>query len=271
MRAHTIRSEWLWASLCAAFVLMAGLAEAQAPAASPPDARALLITMADFLGKTQKLSVTVRASYDAVQASGQKVEWNEVRTLTLSRPDHLRMEAEKSNGVRTLVVFDGKEISAFDEAGRVYAQTPQRGGVDDTLVYFVRDLGMRLPLAALFQSRAANELPRRVQSVEYVEKTGILGAPAHHLVGRTDTVNFQVWISDGDQPLPQRIVLTYPGAPGQPEFRAQFTAWNLAPETPASLFTFAPPANTTKIPFVAALPQYAPGRTGVPAKKGGRP
>jgi hypothetical protein len=138
-------------------------------------------------------------------------------------------------------------------------------------VYFVRDLGMRLPLAALFQSRSANDLQSRVQSVEYVEKTGILGAPAHHLVGRTDTVNFQVWVSDGDQPLPQRIVLTYSGAPGQPEFRAQFTAWNLAPETPESLFTFAPPANATKVPFVAALPQYAPERTGVPGKKGGKP
>jgi hypothetical protein len=270
MRADTTWREWLWAPLCAALVLIAGPADAQTPGASPPDARALLIKMADFLGKTQKLSVTVRASYDTVQASGQKVEWNEIRRLTLSRPDHLRMEAEKSNGVRTLVIFDGKEISAFDEAGRAYAQTPQRGGVDETLVYFVRDLGMRLPLAALFQSRSATALQSRVQSVEYVEKTGILGAPAHHLVGRTDTVNFQVWVSDGDQPLPQRIVLTYFGAPGQPEFRAQFTAWNLAPETPDSLFTFAPPANTTKIPFVAALSQYAPVRTGVPTKKGGK-
>lgn len=132
MRANTTWREWLWAPLCAAFVLIAGLAGAQAPAASPPDARAPVIKMADFLGKTQKLSVTVRASYDTAQASGQKVEWNEIRRLTLSRPDHLRMEAEKSNGVHTLVVFDGKEISAFDEAARAYAQTPQRGGVGMT-------------------------------------------------------------------------------------------------------------------------------------------
>src|SRR5258707_1230218 len=84
-------------------------------------------------------------------------------------------------------------------------------------------------LWAVFASRAATDLERRVKSVTYVETTGILGAPAHHLVGRTDSVNFQVWIADGDQALPQRIVLTYPEAPGQPEFRAQFSAWNLAP------------------------------------------
>jgi len=171
----------------------------------------------------------------------------------------------------TSVVFDGKEISTYDEAARVYAQTPQLGGVDESLVYFVHDLGMRLPLAALFLSRAATELDRRVRSVAYVEKTGILGAPAHHLVGRTDTVDFQVWIADGDQPLPQRIVLTYPGSPGQPQFRAQFSAWNLTPEATESLFTFTAPAGTSKIPFAAALPHYGPAPPRAPVQKGAKP
>jgi hypothetical protein len=260
---------WLGAGLCAASVLLGGLAEAQAPGVSPPDARALLLRMADFLGTTQQLSATIHTNYDTIQKSGQKVEWDEVRTLALSRPGRLRMEVEKSNGARSLVVFDGKEISAYDEAGRVYAQAPQPGGIDEALVYFVRDLRMRMPLAALLLSRARTDLDRRVRSVEYVEKTGILGATAHHLVGRTDTVEFQVWIADGDRPLPQRIVLTYPGAPGQPQFRAQF-AWNVAPEFSDSLFTFTPPTDVSRIPFAAALAQYGRATAPARAKKGGK-
>ena len=252
------------------FFTVLSVVAAQGPGTPAPDARALLLRMAAFLGSTPQLSVTAHASYDAVQSSGQKIEWNEVRTLTLRRPDRLRMEAEKSNGARSLVVFDGKQISTFDESGRTYAQAVQPGGIDEALVYFVRDLGMRLPLAALFVSRASTDLERRVKSVEYVEKTGILGAPAHHLAGRTDSVNFQIWITDGEQPLPQRVVLTYPDAPGQPEFRAQFSAWNLAPESADALFTFTPPAGTSKIPFAAALPRYGAATSGV-AKKGSKP
>jgi len=267
-----VRLRWrVGLAACLGVVLTAGAAQAQAAGGSPPDARALLSKMATLLGSTPRLSVTAHASYDAVQPSGQKIEWHEVRTLTLSRPNRLRMEAEKSNGARSLVVFDGKDISTFDEAGRTYAQAAQPGGVDETLVYFVRDLGMRLPLAALFVSRAAADLERRVTSVEYVEKTGILGAPAHHLAGRTDSVNFQIWITDGDQPLPQRVVLTYPNAPGQPEFRAQFSAWNLAPESADALFTFTPPAGASKIPFAAALPRYGAATSGATAKKGAKP
>ena len=268
VRARARRSLGAW--LCAASVLAAGVAEAQAPG-SPPDARRLLLGMAEFMGKTPRMTVTVRTAYDTVQTSGQKLEWHDVRTLALSRPDRFRLETEKSNGARSLVVFDGKEISTYDEVARAYAQASQPGSIDDTLVYFVRDLGMRLPLAVFFLSRAATELDHRVKSVQFVEKTGILGAPAYHLAGRTDSVNFQIWIADGDRPLPQRIVLTYPGTPGQPEFRADFSSWNLAPELADSLFTFTRPADATRIPFAASLPRYGTTTPVTSAKKGAKP
>ena len=51
----------------------------------------------------------------------------------------------------------------------------------------------------------------------------------HHLAARTDTVDFQVWVADGDKPLPQRVVITYKKAKGEPQFWAQFSDWNLAP------------------------------------------
>ena len=265
MRVRSRWNVWLAASLCGVCVLTAGLTSAQTPGASPPDAKAILLRMGTLLGSTERLSVTAHAAYDAVQPSGVKIEWNETRTLTLQRPGRLRMEGEKSNGARSLVIFDGKQISTFDEVARAYAQAAQPGGIDETLAYFVRDLGIRFPLAALFASRVAADLARRVKSVEYVETTGIFGALAHHLVGKTDSVEFQVWITDGDRPLPQRIVLTYPGAAGQPEFRVQFSAWNLNPETPDSLFTFTPPDGATRIPFAAALPRYSA------VKKGAKP
>ena len=271
MRKRTGWARYVRAFLCAVLLLAApAVARAQAAGEPQPDARAILLRMAEFVGKAQRLSVTVRGGYDAVQASGQKIEWNEVRRVTISRPDRLRMEAERDDGARTLVLFDGKEVTTFDEAGRVYAQAPQPGNVDDTLVYFVRDLGLRLPLAVLFVSRAPAMMERRVRSVAYVQKTGIFGAPAHHIAGRTDTVDFQVWIADGDQPLPLRAVMVYKTAPGQPQFRAQLSDWNLAAEPPDSLFMFTPPAEATKIPFATAIASVAPGSKRASVKKGAR-
>jgi len=64
----------------------------------------------------------------------------------------------------------------------------------------------------------------------------------------------QLWIAKGDQPLPRRMVITYTRAEGQPQFRAQFSDWNLSPEVPDSLFAFTPPTGAVKIAFAPRRP-----------------
>ena len=60
------------------------------------------------------------------------------------------------------------------------------------------------------------------------------------------------------EPLPRRLVITYKHADGRPQFWAQFSEWNLAPEVPDTLFVFTPPAGAVKIAF-------APQRNSFPA------
>jgi hypothetical protein len=230
-------------------------ASAGAPAAGTDVlARDILMRMARFLSTQPSFGVSVISAYDVVQASGQKIEFAERRKLVVSRPDRLRVETERSDGVRTAVLFTGSEITLVDQTNRVYATERQpAGGLDEAILHFVSDLKMRLPLAVLLMQRLPGELERRVRSIVYVEKTNLLGPPAHHLAARGDTVDMQVWVADGAQPLPVRVVLTYKDAPGQPEFRAQFADWNLTPLITDSAFRPQLPAGAQKILFTAQL------------------
>jgi len=238
-------------------------AKKKAPAAvavteSQAQARAILMRMADFIAGTQRFSVSVRGGYDAVQNSGQKIEFGESSKVTLSRPDRLRLEGERSDGAKKVTVFNGKEIVLIDAASNVYASAAQPGGVDDTIVYFVKDLGMRLPLAVLLVSQLPAEFKQRVQSIDYVEKTSMHGAPSHHLAARTDSVDFQVWVADGEKPLLQRVVITYKKAKGEPQFWAQFSDWNLTPAIADSTFSVEVPDGAQKIAFAAQLQRLSP-------------
>jgi len=217
-------------------------------------ARTILLQMAQYLGKAASFSVTLRGGYDAVQASGQKIEFGEQRKVIVSRPDNrMRIEGEHSDGSKVLTVFNGKEITLVDSGNNVYASTPQTGNLDDTIVHFVSDLGVRMPLAAVFLSRMGAELNNRVRSIDYVEKTRIHGAAAHHLAARTDSVDFQVWVTDGDKPVPLRIVLTYREAQGQPQFWAQFSDWNFAPSVSDATFAVSIPKGAQKVAFAGQL------------------
>ena len=72
----------------------------------------------------------------------------------------------------------------------------------------------------------------------------------------------QLWIAQGDQPLPRRRVITYKDAEGQPQFRAQFSEWNLSPDAPDSPFAFTPSEGATKIAFALRKPVQAEKRSG---------
>ena len=245
------------ALLAAASVWCAGTAvaaEEEARSESQQLAGKLLSGMADYLAKLPGFKVRLIASYDAVQESGQKIEFNEIRQVTLLRPNLLRIEQQQSDGASDLTVFDGKEISVFDSDLGVYAKAPQPGSVDDSVVYFVRDLGVRLPLAAMLSTRLPEELSKRVQSTDYVELTNILGTPAHHIAARMNTVDVQAWIADGERPLPLRIVLTYKNDPGQPQFRAQFLDWDVKSVAASDAFRFQPPADAKQIIFAVQAP-----------------
>jgi len=270
--------------LCAAALLLAAAipvhaqqpqpsAAAKKPPAATPgqnQAREILMRMAAYLGGAAKYSVSLRTGYDAVQKSGQKIEFNEMRKLTLSRPDKLRIEGERSDGAKTLTVFNGKEITLVDMASNVYATAPQPGGIDDSVVHFVSGLGMRLPLAVMLMSRMPAEFEARVKTIDYVEKTSLFGTPAHHLAARADTVDFQVWVADGDKPVPLRVVITYVKSPGQPQFRAQFADWNMAPAVPDSAFNAQIPAGAQKVAFAAQLQRAPAAARKSPADKGAK-
>ena len=231
-------------------------AQGQNPTASPaePEAMPILKKMSEYLAQAGRFSVNVRNGYDVVQESGQKIEFGEVRKVTVSRPDHLRIETERSDGEKGLVIFDGKQITIYLQNENVYASASKPGTIDEAIQYAVRDLKIRVPLAMMLLSTLPSEIDSRVVSADYVEKTTIMDVPCDHLAVRTGQgVDFQVWVAQGEQPLPRRIVITYISETGQPQFWADLSDWNLAPEISDALFAFTPPNGADRIQFLAEV------------------
>jgi hypothetical protein len=271
--------------LLLAAVLAAGAAYAQTPSergsAASETARTesqqlafdKLMEMARFLGKADALTVSMRVNYDVVQENGEKIEFGERRDILLQRPDKLRIVESFDAGDGGRAVFDGKDITVFNSGAKVFAKAPQPGNIDQAVVYFVRDLQMRLPIAPLLLTTFADELKRRVESIDYVGRTDFLGEPTHQIAVRATKVDFQMWISDTPQPLPLRVVITYRSEPGQPQFRADFSDWNLAPSIGEGDFAFTPPTDARQIAFAAQLTplQANTPAPGIPAKQGAKP
>jgi len=235
---------------------------------SPSELQAMSIlkNMSEYLAHTERYSVTIRDGYDVVQESGHKIEFGEFRIVTVSRFDRLRIEVERSDGQKDLVSFDGKDMTIYTNHD-IYAASSRQGTLDQAIKYALDDLKIRMPLALMFLSTLPSELDNIGVSADYVEKTTITDVPCDHLAVRTaGGVDFQVWIAQGDEPLPKRIVITYKDENGQPQFSADFSNWNLAPDVSDALFGLTPPNGEERIRFLAEARSAA--ATTAP-KKGG--
>jgi hypothetical protein len=244
----------------AAATLVAGRAFAQgAPPTAPPptesqrEAAAVLKSMAEYLAELESFACLTSNGYETVQANGQKVEFGETRRIFVARPDRLRIEEVASDGVSDLTLFDGKQITTVSAELNVYAQAPQPPSLEDALVYFVRDLRMRAPLALLLSTHVRTELPALAKNVDYVESTTIRGEDVHHIAAQSESVDFELWIAEGRKPLPLRVVITYKTAPGQPKFWSNISEWQTKPKFSAKTFQLSLPAAARQIPFAVQL------------------
>ena len=254
----------LWAVFSALVVVLAlsvgpALAADKTPAATSAEqdleATAIFYKMADFIAKAPVFSVTIRSGYDAIQPNGQRIEFGGNHQVLLHRPAGLRVDAERSDGDRGLVLFDGKGITAFKAIDNVYARVEKAGTVDDAIVYLVRDLQITLPLARMFLTSFPKDMKTKVTSIDYVEENFLFDVPTDHLAVRSADVDLQIWIAQGEQPLPRRIIITYKNAPGAPQFRADLSDWDLSPKVAADSFAFNPRPGAEQVPFMAPVRQ----------------
>ena len=254
----TRRRQCSGAGVAAALLLILVAAPVKAKSDADDKAAKRVEAMANFLAKAPRLSVTADCSYDVVQDSGQKIEFGEVRAITLRRPDRARIEATRRDGVRRGLIFDGKQIVAFDLDQKVYATVAKAGTTDAAFDYFKHDLDMRLPLSELFSTNLPQKISDMLGSARLVGEETINGVATDHIALRGDTADLQLWIARTGDPLPQRLVITYRLDEGQPQYEANFKDWNLAPDVPDSAFTFTPAEGAQEIPFLVPKSEGQP-------------
>jgi hypothetical protein len=141
--------------------------------------------------------------------------------------------------------------------------------MDQAIDYFINDLDMRFPLAEIFSTHLVESLAAKVRTAYVVGPERIMGVPCEHLAFQGQQADMQLWVAQGDQPLPCRLVITYKTAEGQPQFWAQFHDWDFSPDVSDAQFTFTPAEGMTRIAFAAR--KQAPAVAGQPkTKKGAR-
>jgi hypothetical protein len=239
-----------WAR-CGTLAALAGLAlavQAQ-PAGIAPEAQRLLKASTDFLAKQQQFSAETRNTLEVVLKSGQKIEFNHQARMSAQRPNKLRAE-RTGDLVDQLFVYDGKSLTLSNPQDKAYAQVAAPDTLEGMLEFARTQLDIVAPAGDLLDKNAYDILMDGVTDGFVVGKAVIEGVRCDHLAFRAPHVDLQMWIQEGAQPLPRKMVITTRDLVNAPQFAVTVTKWNLQPKFSAQTFSFTPPAGATKVDFL---------------------
>jgi hypothetical protein len=251
MKSTIHRSLTAALSQCLAIAALTTLSlAAQAQSAGiAPEAKQILKASTDFLASQQRFSADTRNTLEVVLTSGQKIEFNSTARQSVQRPNKLRAE-RTGDLVEQVFVYDGKSLTLYEPKRQVYAQVAAPGALEDMMDFARTKLDIVAPAGDLVYKNAYDILMDGVTEGIVVGKAVIEGVLCDHLAFRAPQTDWQIWIQEGAQPLPRKIVITTLDLPNAPQFSVTVTKWNLQPTFDAKTFTFVPQAGMKQIDFV---------------------
>src|SRR5258705_3368912 len=219
------------------------------PAGIDPQAEKLLRRMSDYLASRQQFTLKAESTLEAVLTSGQKLQYDSPATLSVSRPNKLHAH-RKGDLANQEFFYDGKTLTLYNPRENLYATTAAPATLDETLDFAREKLDIIAPAAELLYKNAADKMLKESTSRFVVGPSVVGSVKTTHLAFRAAEVDWQIWIEDGDKPLPRKFILTSKKVSGEPEFTVLIRNWDVGAKLSDQEFNFTPPKGAKKIEFL---------------------
>jgi hypothetical protein len=225
-----------------------------------PQAERSLRAACRYLAETPFFCLTADVWRDHVTASGQKLQFSRTVTLEVKRPNRFHVEIHSPHSERGFW-YDGKSLTMLDRKRNLFSMAAMPGTLDAALDSAHDQFGIDLPLIDLAVSDPYQNATSNVLKGTDYGLAPVLGVDCHHLAFTQENVDWQVWITDGPQPLIRKLVITHKREPGSPDFTAFITRWDLTQRISDSDFVFDPPPGATKIEMRQDRPEGSESRS----------
>uniref|UniRef100_A0A0H3WTP4 DUF2092 domain-containing protein n=2 Tax=Pandoraea faecigallinarum TaxID=656179 RepID=A0A0H3WTP4_9BURK len=213
-----------------------------------PDAVQALHTMGSYLQSLQRFRVMTDLTGERVLADGQKLQHNARATLEIDRPNRLRAVMKSARTERE-IFFNGKVATLFSPQQKYYASVPFEGTVGQLVEALRARYGVELPLADLFMWGTPEARNQTFDSAMFAGQDYVGNDLCDHYAFRQPGIDWQIWITGDDKPLPRKIVVTRTDDDARPQ-SVSLLSWQPGFSVKPSTFDFRPPEGAKRIEAV---------------------
>jgi hypothetical protein len=218
------------------------------PGLVEPRADQMLRAMSARLAGLERFAFEAEETFDEIPDGEPRMRLTNVRRVAVERPSRLAADAD-GDTLNRAAWYDGKTITVLDKAHNTYGQVEVPPMIDAALDEVAERYGIEPPLEDFLFSDPYAVLTEGVLYGRYLGLHHASGVMCHHLAFVQETVEWQIWIDAGADPLPRKFVITYVREPGEPQYSAVLRKWNLSPTFPEGLFSFEAPPGAERVEF----------------------
>jgi hypothetical protein len=216
-----------------------------------PEADKLLRQMADYLSGLQSFTVQNFAVDEMTMKSGEKIQATSDSEITVQRPNHMK-STQRGSGEGLTLWYDGKSMTIACKANNSFETVDAPDNLDGAIDKLRKHFKIDAPGADLLYTKPYDILMEQVVSGRVIGHETIQGIPATHLAFKGEEVDFQIWIKDGNQPLPLRFVITTKTVKANPQFSVQLSNWDTQAKVSSFDFGFRAPAGARPVSSVTS-------------------
>jgi hypothetical protein len=223
-----------------------------APESRLVDARAdeLVRQMSDRLARATAFTLEAEEVYDEVPEQSPRRQLTATRRAVVRRPDHFAGDVA-GDALNRSFWFDGKTLSALDKEQNVWTSGTVPPTIDEALDWAFDKTGTVVPLADFVYADPYSRLMGSVQRGVYLGIHEAGGVPCYHLAFEQATIDWQLWIDAGKDPLPRKLVIAYKTEDEVPQYTVTIRRWDFEAKAPDELFRFAPPPGASRVEIPA--------------------
>ena len=212
-----------------------------------PSTMAALDRMGAALRNQSNVALRVDITTEDVLKSGQKVQFGGSVDMLAVRPDKLKVHTKVGQSERQ-IYYDGKKVTLFAPQPNFYAIFPAPPTIREMLKVAGDQYGLEIPLADMVAWGTDEEMKSRVVEAFPLGKEIIGGQACDHHAIRGLYLDWQVWIREGQEALPCKLVITSRADPAMPQYTAVYS-WKTLPTIDAAAFDFKAPEGANLIIF----------------------
>nr|WP_320192245.1 DUF2092 domain-containing protein [uncultured Desulfobacter sp.] len=211
-----------------------------------------LKAMSDTLSAAGQFRIETEEQHEWVDSGGETAFAKGSCVVDVVRPGNMRIEMKGSGSINVdATLYFYKSTIAFEgRIKKIWAFTDTRETIDGMLDDLAERFDLPIPVSDFLYSSAYDSLISENTQGKWIEQVVVGGKGCDHLVFTDGDLQWELWVSTGDEALPCKMKILRNGPEGKSRSELTFTKIDLTYRPDMSEFVFTPQEDYVQVPVI---------------------